>query len=358
VIKPFFPRIVLSLTAATVGLLAATPARAAIGVACVGDSITQNSGWSDKLGVRLGAGYTSTNYGVTTTTLLKKGDTPYWNTGAFTQSHQSNPAIVVIMLGTNDSKARNWDTYKGEFVADYEALIDTYSVLPSHPQIFLNLCPPAGTNGFGISGTVIENEIVPLIRQVAAARGVGVIDVFSAFGGHNLDPTLYGSAGDQVHPNGAGAQKIADTVYAALKAAPDGGATDAANNTGGGGASGTDAGKEASAADSAADAGAPDAGPSPDASGIAGSGGGGPGGAGGAGGSPAGSGGGGGAGGGGSTSPDGGGAAGTGGTTPLPQGTGSGGCGCRLSGSGGDGSAATVLLLLGLALVRRRRLSR
>jgi acyl-CoA thioesterase I len=339
-------------------LVAAPSARAAIAVACVGDSTTAGSGWPEKLGTKLGAGYTSTNYGVGGTTLLKKGDFTYWNTGAFTQSHQSGPAIVVIMLGTNDSKPQNWNTHKGEFAADYEALIDSYSALPSHPQIFLNLCPPAGTNGFNISGTVIETEILPLIRQVAAAKGVGLIDVFSAFGGHNLDPTLYGSAGDQVHPNGGtGGQRIADTVYAALKAAPDGGGTDAANEAGAGGAGGAnaDAGKDAVAPDAAADVGGTEGGASPDASATAGSGGGGGSGAGGPGGSSAGSGA---AGTGGSTQPDGAAAGGSGGTRPVPQGTGSGGCGCRLPGSGGDASAPSVLVLLGLALIRRRRFTR
>jgi acyl-CoA thioesterase I len=187
-------------------------------VACVGDSITQLSGWPDMLGARLGAGYTSTNYGVSGTTLLKKGDAPYWSTPAFTQSHAANPDIVVIMLGTNDSKPFNWTAHKGEFVADYEALIDSYAALPSHPKIYLTLCPPAGANGYQIDGTVIENEILPFIKQVAAAKGSQTIDVFDAFGGKTLDPSLYGTAGDLVHPNAKGAKVIADTVYTALTA--------------------------------------------------------------------------------------------------------------------------------------------
>ncbi|HEV3193887.1 MAG TPA: GDSL-type esterase/lipase family protein [Polyangiaceae bacterium] len=232
------------------GTVAARSAGAVTVVACVGDSITQNTpgnlGWSDRLGLRLGANYRANNYGVSGTTLLKRGDFPYWNTTAFTQSHASGPGIVVIMLGTNDSKPQNWGPHKAEFVGDYEALIDTYSALPSHPKIFLNLCPPAGANGYGISGTVIENEMLPLIRQVAAAKGVGIIDVFSAFGGHNFDPTLYGSAGDQVHPNAAGTQRIADTVFAALEVALDGGVADGATD-----ASEIDATKEASDLDAA-----------------------------------------------------------------------------------------------------------
>jgi lysophospholipase L1-like esterase len=222
------------IVALTVTALSARAAQATTVVACVGDSITQNSGWPDRLGVRLGANYQAKNFGVSGTTLLKNGDFPYWNTTAFTASHTSNPGIVVIMLGTNDSKPQNWGAHMADFVGDYEALIDSYAALPSHPQIWVNLCPPAGVNGFGISGTVIETQINPLIRQVALAKGVGLIDIFSAFGGHNFDPSLYGSPGDQVHPNATGAQRIADTVYAALSAdagvpyaAPEGGAPQA-----------------------------------------------------------------------------------------------------------------------------------
>ena len=136
----------------------------------------------------LGNAYTTNNYGVSGTTLLKKGDVPYWNTQQFTDSHTVNPNIVVIMLGTNDSKPQNWGTHSGEYATDYEALIDSYTVLASHPRIFLNLPPPAGTNGFGISGTIIENEILPLVRQTATKKGTGLIDIFSAFRRTQLRP--------------------------------------------------------------------------------------------------------------------------------------------------------------------------
>ncbi len=226
-----------------IGVLAAIvayggAARAApIKVAGVGDSITQLSQWPQKLGALLGAGYAATNYGVSGTTLLKKGDSPYWSTTAFTQSHTDNPDIVVIMLGTNDSKPFNWNAHKGDFVGDYEALIDSYTALPSHPKVYLNLCPPAGTNGYMIDGTVIANEILPLIKQVATARGVPTIDVYDAFGGAQLDASLYGSAADLVHPNDKGGMVIAQTVYAALTApGPDAGvdgAYDGASHDGG-----------------------------------------------------------------------------------------------------------------------------
>jgi len=236
-------------------LRAASVNAAPIKVACVGDSITQNSGWSDKLGAKLGAGYTSTNYGLSGTTLLKNGDHTYWTSQQFKDSHAANPDIVVIMLGTNDSKPFNWNAHKGEFVGDYEALIDTYASLPSHPKIYLNLCPPAGTNGYQIVGSVIENEVNPDIKQVAAAKGLPTIDVFDAFGGHNLDQSLYGSPSDLVHPNAKGAQVIADTVYAALTAAPsDGGAGAGGTSDGGAGGAKGDASVDAGSTGGAAGA--------------------------------------------------------------------------------------------------------
>ena len=231
-------------------------AAAPIKVACVGDSITQLSGWPDKLGARLGAGYTSTNDGLAGPTLLKNGDNPYWTSQQFKDSHSANPDIVVIMLGTNDSKPFNWNAHKGEFVGDYEALVDSYAALPSHPKIYLNLCPPAGTNGYQIVGSVIENEIIPDIKQVAVAKGLPTIDVFDAFGGHNLNPALYGSPADLVHPNGMGAQVIADTVYAALTAPPSDGGAGAGGVTdgGSGGANGDASSNPSDAAGSNGDA--------------------------------------------------------------------------------------------------------
>ena len=210
-------------------------ASAATNVACVGDSITEGSGWCEALGTKLGADYSVSNFGVSGTTLLKSGDYPYWDCSQYTPSHDFLPNIVVIMLGTNDSKPQNW-AHKSEFVADYEALIDTYTSLASSPAIYVNLPPPAGQNSYGISGTIIEDEVLPLVRQVAESKGATLVDVFSAFGGSDFDPNLFGSTADQVHPNAAGAQVICDTVYEALTAPATGGTGGAG---GAGGAAGT-----------------------------------------------------------------------------------------------------------------------
>lgn len=233
----------LNSTVLALALSIAGTATAQTKVACVGDSITEFSGWCENLGTLLGDQYTVGNFGLSGATLLKLGDHPYWDTAKYTQGHEFAPDVVVIMLGTNDSKPQNW-SYEEQFTTDYAALIDTYRQLASAPEIFICRPPPAGTNDYAISGTVIENEMLPLIDQLATAQDTGLIDIFTAFGGHDLDTSLFGSPADQVHPNGAGAQRIADTVYAALTAPPvaDAGAGGTAGGAGAGGLAGTNNG--------------------------------------------------------------------------------------------------------------------
>ena len=107
------PRLFLAAIFLGVAGLVATPPRSKWRI---GDSITEGAGLSNpslesypaKLHRLLGPGYEARNYGVSGRTLLKKGDFPYWNENAYRQSREWNPDIVVIQLGTNDSKPQNW----------------------------------------------------------------------------------------------------------------------------------------------------------------------------------------------------------------------------------------------------------
>jgi len=89
-------------------------------------------------------------------------------TDTFTQSHDRDPDIVTIMLGTNDSKPYSWrfGTY---FITDYSDLIASYTNLPSHPRVLL--CTPSpvfGTGAFDIKPGTVETNIVPLVRELTA----------------------------------------------------------------------------------------------------------------------------------------------------------------------------------------------
>ena len=218
--------------------LSAGVASAETKVACVGDSITAlPTSWCGDLSEKLGTGYDVANFGVSGTNLLKDIGQPYWTCAQFTPSHDFAPNLVLIMLGTNDGIPRTWEG-KDHFVADYEALIDSYTSLASHPRVYAMLPPPAGTGPFGHSGELIANEVIPMIEQAAMNKGVTTIDIFTAFGGVDFDPGLYGSL-DQIHPNAEGQQLICDTVYAVLMSSGGLGNAGAGGSGGSGGAGGS-----------------------------------------------------------------------------------------------------------------------
>jgi len=206
-----------------------------IRVACVGDSITYGSGIKNRLvdgypavlGRLLGNGWKVRNFGVSGATLLKKADKPYFKQKAHADALVFAPDIVVIMLGTNDSKHRgdgsldagkavdNWQ-YKADYVPDYEALIAEFRRVNPQVKIYVCLPTPCFPGRWGINNQTIHDEIIPLVRQVAQTDNAQVIDLNKALAGKkNLFP-------DTVHPNVAGAKLMAETVYQSLtgKTAP------------------------------------------------------------------------------------------------------------------------------------------
>jgi lysophospholipase L1-like esterase len=150
------------------------------------------------------------NCGHSGATLLNNGDMPYQKTGEFQNALNFNPDVVVIMLGTNDSKMKNW-IHQDEFVTDYKDLIAKFQDLPGKPHIFIAYPVAAGPNArMGISDGPVKDEQA-LIDRVVADTGVTLIDLYKPTVGKW---ELYN--GDQVHPINTGATVIAQTVYKAL----------------------------------------------------------------------------------------------------------------------------------------------
>lgn len=184
--------------------------------ACIGNSITAGLGvaitdaYPAKLAKLLGPGFATENDGVSTTTLLKAGDYPYWTHGRLANVFAFKPDIVTIKLGTNDSKPINWDAHKGEFERDYLALIDTLAAMPQKPRIILCLPVPAfveQAGNTGIRGSIVKNEIIPLIKKVADERNLAYIDLNTPMAGlAKLFP-------DSIHPNAAGQDSIAALIF-------------------------------------------------------------------------------------------------------------------------------------------------
>jgi acyl-CoA thioesterase-1 len=183
-------------------------------ISCVGDSITV-AGYPAVLQTLLGNSYSVSNFGVSGTTMLKNGDSPYWNTGNYQAAIRSSPDIVIIMLGTNDAKPWNW-VHAANYSVDYAAMIGIFKGLQRNPKIFINTPPPVYQDGqFGISQHNLNLVIVPDVHQISSQNEVGLIDVFNATGGLKLtDPSWFP---DGIHPNGDGNTAIAKTVFQYIK---------------------------------------------------------------------------------------------------------------------------------------------
>ncbi len=193
-------------------LHAADPLR----VTCVGDSITLGAGstgnpYPMQLGGLFGDKAVVSAFGVSGTTMLKHGDHPYWNTKQFTDALASNPGVVVIMLGTNDTKPQNWKL-KEEYAKDYLEMIQNFQALASKPKVFIcRPCPVPGTGNFGINEAGVQEEI-PMINKLAAETKSGIIDMHAAL---EATPELLP---DRVHPNAEGAKKMAEAAFKAINA--------------------------------------------------------------------------------------------------------------------------------------------
>ena len=193
------------------------PAGDTVRVACVGDSITYGSGlparehnaYPAQLQKLLGDGYEVRNFGVSGATLLKNGDKPYWKEKDFDQAKEFKPNLVIIKLGTNDSKPQNW-RHKDEFLADARDLIAAFQALDSKPKVYVCRPVPAFPGNFGIRDQVIHEEIIPLLDEAAKAKDARVIDLYKALSDQaKLFP-------DKVHPNVEGAKLMAETIAMTL----------------------------------------------------------------------------------------------------------------------------------------------
>ena len=130
----------------------------------------------------------------------------------FVAGTEFKPDIVILMLGTNDTKPSNQNTSDSELIADYRALALHYLNLKSQPKLYLVLPPRVlQKNAFEISDIPLRGRIVPAIRQVASDLGVPVIDVYTATKG------MQDYFPDGVHPNFQGASAIAELVFSQLE---------------------------------------------------------------------------------------------------------------------------------------------
>ena len=191
-----------------------------IRVACIGDSITRGftllNPWKQSypalLQEKLGDGYEVRNYGYNDASARFDADTPYVKKRVYGESLGWNPDIVLLMLGTNDTKTRNWDP--DIFRRDYRKIIESYQRLPSSPRVVLiapiRIFPVLGRPLLGVYPETMEEGVRPAIREIANEMGLELIDLQDLF-------TDSRYCRDGVHPQRTGARMLAEAIYSAIR---------------------------------------------------------------------------------------------------------------------------------------------
>ncbi len=210
-------------------------------IVCMGDSITEGFGVEEResypyrLGVMLGEDYEVVNKGVCCSTAMNlelDGQVmgfPYVRQERYREALAEKGDIYVILLGTNDAQdgmddvedvvnpLSNMISRKGEFVSCYQAIIDSVRESAPAAAIYIGIPAPVQKCIWRRHQERYLQELMPFFEEIFAANpDIKKIDVHAAFSGLDKEKVSALYQSDGLHPNPAGLQLIADTVYSAL----------------------------------------------------------------------------------------------------------------------------------------------
>lgn len=195
-------------------------------VACVGDSITYGMSvinWFEntypaQLGDMLGDDYHVQNFGFSAKTAQENNDESYRATKLYEKSKKYQPDIVILMLGSNDSKPYNFNGGKADFKQAMKELIEIYQGLESSPEIILATVNAGfyvhganeGDYMYDINGANI-NIINQAIKELAEEYNLTLVDTFAITKDH---PEWYKL--DGIHPDKNGQTAMAEAFAEAV----------------------------------------------------------------------------------------------------------------------------------------------
>ena len=203
----------------SVASIAATEGDETIKIACVGDSLTE--GYTSSGGLKgataypavlqnmLGEGYEVGNFGKTGFTLLKGTDKSYWNTTEYANSKTYDADIVIIMLGSNDSKPVYWN--EEQFKEDAVALVNAYQGLESNPEIIFATSPQCyRTTGDPITPDTVA-AVYEVQKELITENGWKSVDMYALTADRE---DLYNT--DKLHFTDEGYAYVAECMYEAI----------------------------------------------------------------------------------------------------------------------------------------------
>ena len=182
-------------------------------IICVGDSITYGQG---VLGKRSSDTYTAVlseltdstvvNYGLCNRTLLSNGNFPYTLEHHYADSLSEDADVVIIMLGSNDTKPEYWN--KEQFSEEYREFIESYIGMASSPEVYIMIPPRVyiEQDGGNCDDATIGGELKDVVLSLGDELSVEVIDLYT----HTTDHPEWFS--DGLHPNAEGNKAIAEEI--------------------------------------------------------------------------------------------------------------------------------------------------
>eukprot|EP01001_Neometanema_parovale_P007391 NODE_3697_length_1175_cov_40.188213_g3512_i0.p1 GENE.NODE_3697_length_1175_cov_40.188213_g3512_i0~~NODE_3697_length_1175_cov_40.188213_g3512_i0.p1 ORF type:complete len:228 (-),score=17.80 NODE_3697_length_1175_cov_40.188213_g3512_i0:133-816(-) len=185
-------------------------------LACLGDSLTEGVHGGGKpyptfLSQHLQAqGFNQVEvrgFGHSGATLMYHTNLPYNRTREWRAILEYRPHIIVVLLGTNDSKRKYFMKAGGRlsFVREMKYMLSQLRVLSSSPDIILGIPPPAYRPIDTIDQATIVSEIQPAIMSVGAELGFPTFSL--------QEPVIVRSMmHDGVHLNPTGRRKMGAAI--------------------------------------------------------------------------------------------------------------------------------------------------
>lgn len=200
-----------------------------IHVACLGDSITFGTGSADPsihcypvyYQRMLGYNYYVEKYGLPSHSLIETDQPSYLNHDYFRKSAAAKPDVVIVMLGTNDTRPSRWadSAYKDwsdpartqAFLNSGNKLVENYRKANPDVQIIFATCP------FVQQAADWTNNLIkygnPLINQIASTNDCSVIDIFT----YTKKNIHMFAGGDGLHLKDENYEKLAKGFYELTK---------------------------------------------------------------------------------------------------------------------------------------------